>query len=71
MLGPSAAETPHDAWRIKASWHNGGGDDKGNNAHDNKDKQGFHFHYQSNRLGFKFFSFFSFFFSLCHLKQVL
>lgn len=62
MLAPSAAEPPYNAWRIKASWHNGAGDDRGNKAHDNKDKQGFHFHYQSNRLEFKFLSFFSSFF---------
>lgn len=55
MLASSAAKPPHNALRIKASWHNGGSDDKGNKSHDNKDKQGFHFHYQSNRLGFKFF----------------
>lgn len=63
VLAPSAAEPPHNAWRIKASWHNGGGDDKGNKAHDNKDKQGFHFHYQSNRLELKVFSAFFFFLS--------
>lgn len=63
VLAPSAAKPPHSAYRIKASWHNGGGDDKGNKAHDNKDKQGFHFHYQRNRLGFNFFFFFFLFFS--------
>lgn len=63
MLAPSAAEPPNNALKIKASWHNGGGDDKGNKAHDNKDKQGFHFHYQSNRLELKDFSVFLGFFS--------